>query len=67
LKDRFGPQFQLRIEIGDTQDTPAAQISEEKANRQSSAEESLRADPFVQEVLKEFGATVIPSSIKPIQ
>ncbi|HEY8085894.1 MAG TPA: DNA polymerase III subunit gamma/tau [Methylophilaceae bacterium] len=67
LKDRFGQQFQLRIEIGDTQDTPAAQISEEKANRQSSAEESLRADPFVQEVLKEFGATVIPSSIKPIQ
>ncbi len=67
LKDRFGPQFQLRIEIGETQDTPAAQISEEKASRQSSAEESLRADPFVQEVLKEFGATVIPSSIKPIQ
>ncbi len=67
LKDRFGAQFQMRIEIGETQDTPAAQISEEKASRQNSAEESLRADPFVQEVLKEFGATVIPSSIKPIQ
>jgi len=67
LKERFGQQFQMRIEIGETQDTPAAQISEEKASRQSSAEESLRTDPFVQEVLKEFGATVIPSSIKPIQ
>jgi DNA polymerase-3 subunit gamma/tau len=67
LKERFGAQFQMRVEIGDTQTTPAAQISQEKASRQSSAEESLRADPFVQDVLKEFGATVIPSSIKPIQ
>jgi DNA polymerase-3 subunit gamma/tau len=69
LKERFGQQFQLRVEVGDTQakTTPAAQITEEKANKQSSAEESLRADPFVQDVLKEFGATVIPSSIRSIQ
>jgi DNA polymerase-3 subunit gamma/tau len=69
LKERFGAQFQIRIELGDTQAkaTPAAQINEEKATRQSLAEQSLRADPFVQDVLKEFGATVIPSSIKSIQ
>jgi DNA polymerase-3 subunit gamma/tau len=69
LKERYGPQLQVRIELGDTQakTTPAAQITEEKASRQSQAEESLRADPFVQDVLKEFGATVIPSSIKSIQ
>jgi DNA polymerase-3 subunit gamma/tau len=66
LKDRFGAQLQIRIEAGDSTDTPAAQISEEKAARQASAEESLREDAFVRDVLKDFGATVIPSSIKPI-
>lgn len=66
LKERFGAQLQVRIEQGDSQPTPAEQISGEKAARQASAEESLRSDPFVQDVLNEFGATLVPSSIKPI-
>lgn len=66
LKDRFGTHLYIRIEAGDSTNTPAAQISEEKAVRQASAEESLREDAFVRDVLKDFGATVIHSSIKPI-
>ncbi len=66
LKERFGSHLQVRIEAGENLETPAIQISGEKAARQASAEESLRQDPFVQDVLKDFGATVIPSSIKPI-
>lgn len=66
LKERFGTHLQIRIESGENLETPAIQISGEKAARQASAEESLRQDPFVQDVLKDFGATVIPSSIKPI-
>lgn len=66
LKERFGAQLQVRIEQGDSQPTPAAQISGEKAARLADAEESLRNDPFVQDVLNEFGATLVPSSIKPV-
>jgi DNA polymerase III subunit gamma/tau len=71
LKERFGQGLKITIEAGLADSTaivtPAAQISEEKATRQASAENSLRLDPFVQDMVKDFGATVIPSSIKPIQ
>jgi DNA polymerase-3 subunit gamma/tau len=66
LKERFGAQLLIKIEQGDSQPTPATQISGEKAARQADAEESLRNDPFVQDVLNEFGATLVPSSIKPL-
>ncbi len=65
LKERFG-NIQIRIEIGaGTGNTPAVQISQEKAQRQAAAEESIRNDPFIQDMAATFGAN--PSSIKPIQ
>jgi DNA polymerase III subunit gamma/tau len=64
LKDRFG-NLQVRFEIGGSGNTPAAQISQEKAQRQTQAEESIRNDPFVQDMQATF--TAIPSNIKPIQ
>ncbi|GBG16040.1 DNA polymerase III subunit gamma/tau [Novimethylophilus kurashikiensis] len=66
LRDRFG-NIKISIEIGGTGNTPAAQLSQEKALRQAQAEESIRNDPFVQGLMETFGAIVNPSSIKPIQ
>jgi len=67
LKERFG-NLQIRIEIGaGTGNTPAAQISQEKAQRQAAAEEAIRDDPFIRDLAETFGASVNPSSIKPIQ
>ncbi len=67
LKERFG-NLQIRIEIGaGTGNTPAAQISQEKAQRQAAAEEAIRNDPFIRDLAETFGASVNPSSIKPIQ
>ena len=66
LKERFG-NLQVRIDIGGSGNTPAAQLSQEKTQRQAHAEESIHNDPFVRELVETFGATVIPSSIKPIQ
>lgn len=67
LKERFG-NIQIRIEIGaGTGNTPAAQISQEKAQRQAAAEEAIRDDPFIRDLAETFGASVNPSSIKPIQ
>jgi DNA polymerase-3 subunit gamma/tau len=66
LKERFG-NLAIRINLGGSGNTPAAQISQEKAQRQTDAEEAIRNDPFVRDLIDTFGATVTPSSIKPIQ
>jgi DNA polymerase-3 subunit gamma/tau len=66
LKERFG-NLQVRIDIGGSGNTPAAQLSQEKTQRQAHAEESIHNDPFVRGLVETFGATAIPSSIKPIQ
>lgn len=68
LKEHFGKQLQVSIEIsGNAIDTPARQINQEKAARQAQAEASIKGDPFVQDLMESFGATIIPSTIKPVQ
>ena len=69
LKEHFGPQLQVQIESGGAVggNTPAQQIGREKAERQSQAEQSIQNDPFVRDLIDSFGATIVPSSIKPIQ
>ena len=34
--------------------------------RQKAAEAVLMADPFVQEMMREFGAKIVPGSVKPL-
>lgn len=68
LKEHFGKQLQVIIEIsGNAIDTPARQINQEKAARQAQAEASIKSDPFVHDLMESFGATIIPSTIKPVQ
>ena len=67
IQQYFGRKIQLKFEIGGTGNTPAEQISQEKAVLQSKAESAIREDDFVQALVKDFGAQIIPSSIKPIQ
>ena len=67
LTQHFGKTIKLHFEIGGTGNTPAAQISQEKAEIQSAAETAIREDVFVQALVRDFGAQIIPSSIKPIQ
>ncbi len=70
INTHFGQKFRLTIEIsGETQveiNTPAKQIAVEKATIQSSAEAAIMNDGFVQSLMNDFGATIIPNSIKPI-
>jgi DNA polymerase III subunit gamma/tau len=65
----FGRKMKLMIEIsGEMQaeiNTPAKQIATEKANIQSSATEAIMQDSFVQALMNDLGATIIPNSIKP--
>ena len=67
LKAHFGKHLQLYFDIGSIANTPAGQISQEKATRQSRAESAIQNDSFVRELVDSFDAQIIPSSIKPIQ
>ncbi|MEO8419017.1 MAG: DNA polymerase III subunit gamma/tau [Methylophilaceae bacterium] len=67
IKQYFGKKIQLHFDIGGSGNTPAQQISQERAALQSQAESAIQQDDFVQALVKDFGAQIIPSSIKPIQ
>jgi len=62
----FGKKIKLQFSIGGTGNTPAKQISQEKAQAQANAETAIEEDDFVQALINDFGATIIPNSIKPI-
>jgi DNA polymerase-3 subunit gamma/tau len=67
IEQYFGKRMQLFFEIGGTGNTPAQQVSKEKAELQSRAESAIHEDRFVQALVNEFGAQIISSSIKPVQ
>ncbi|MFA6179065.1 MAG: DNA polymerase III subunit gamma/tau [Candidatus Methylopumilus sp.] len=67
IQQHFGRKIQLSFEVGGSGNTPAQQISQEKAAIQSQAVTAIQEDDFVQALVKDFGAQIIPSSIKPIQ
>jgi DNA polymerase-3 subunit gamma/tau len=62
----FSKKIKLEFSIGGTGNTPAKQISAEKAHAQAGAESAIEEDAFVQALLSDFDASIIPNSIKPI-
>lgn len=67
LSQHFGHDISLTITLGSASgDTPAAIALREKLARLAVATQSIQNDPFVQSVVRDFGATVIPDSIKPL-
>jgi DNA polymerase III subunit gamma/tau len=68
LTDYFGRPIRISAEIGATRGLTAAGLNEDaRAQRQRRAEESIYSDPFVRELIENFGASVDPASIKPVQ
>jgi DNA polymerase-3 subunit gamma/tau len=58
--------LRLEIEAGTVTDTPARREAAERERRQREAEELVRNDPLVQEMLAQFPtARIVPGSIKP--
>lgn len=66
INAHFGKKIKLIFEIGHEANTPAKQMAVEKATIQSNAEQAIMQDGFVQDLINEFGATIIPNSIKPV-
>jgi DNA polymerase-3 subunit gamma/tau len=65
LTEYFSKTVRVTTEIGAVRQTANAQAVAEREARQRQAEESLTRDPFVQTMMREFGATIVPGSIKP--
>ena len=69
LSEAMGEAIRLRF-VEDSHGaahTPAARAAEARSAAQSAAEASIEGDPLVQTLKREFGARVVPQSIKPIE
>jgi DNA polymerase-3 subunit gamma/tau len=66
LSEHFGKTVRVQTELGAVELTANAQAQAEREERQREAEETLHNDPFVQTLMREFSATIVPGSIKPI-
>jgi len=64
IDSHFGQKIKLTFQIDNEANTPAKQHAEEKVVIQSAAEKSIMGDDFVQSLLQDFDAKIIPNSIK---
>ncbi len=60
------PAPQLAVELGPVLDTPARRNAAAQTERQRQAEEAIENDPLVQDMVRQWGARVVPGSIKPL-
>ena len=58
--------LKLSVEVGSVTDTPARRNGAELAERQSAAETLIQNDPFVQDMIRNWGARIVPGSIKSV-
>ena len=68
LAAHFGTGFRLSVRIGATAGASvAAAKSRETAQKQASAAEAIEEDPFVRDLVRDLGAEVVTSSIRPAE
>ena len=61
-----GHPVNLSVEVGMVTDSPARRNAAAAAEKQRAAEEIILGDPFVQDMMRDFGAKIVPGSIKPV-
>ncbi|QCP49458.1 DNA polymerase III subunit gamma/tau [Trinickia violacea] len=66
LAEKLGKPVDVQVEVGPARRTAAALDAAARAERQREAEREIGADPFVQSLIREFGASIVPGSIRPI-
>jgi DNA polymerase III subunit gamma/tau len=66
LAERLGRAVEVVVEVGPARRTAAAVDAAARAQRQQEAEREIGADPFVQSLIREFGASIVPGSIRPL-
>jgi DNA polymerase-3 subunit gamma/tau len=60
-----GQAPQLVVELGPVGDSPARRNAAAALERQRQAEETIQNDPFVQDMMRDWGAKIVPGSVKP--
>ena len=65
LKDA-GFDVALAVEVGRVTDSPGRRNAQASAERQVAAEQLIYATPLVQTLMRDFGARVVPGSIRPL-
>jgi DNA polymerase-3 subunit gamma/tau len=65
LSDHFNQRIKLVILQKGANNSPLKQKQEERSTLMKTTEEAILQDQFVQSLLTEFNAEIIPSSIKP--
>jgi DNA polymerase-3 subunit gamma/tau len=74
MEERIGQALGERIRLrfvtvttttGPAAETPAARAAQARDDAQLAAEQSIDGDPLVQSLKREFGARVVPQSVKP--
>jgi DNA polymerase-3 subunit gamma/tau len=66
LSEHFGRPVRVDTRLGAVQHTANALALADRAARQREAEQAMEDDPFVQKLKREFGATIVPGSIRPV-
>jgi DNA polymerase-3 subunit gamma/tau len=66
LSERFSRPVRISTKLGTAQHTANALALADRATRQREAEQAMEDDPFVQKLKREFGATIVPGSIRPV-
>jgi len=59
-----GHAVRLKVDVGAVEDSPARRNAIAATRRHKAAEALLMADPFVQEMVRDFGAKIVPASVK---
>ncbi|WP_404303005.1 DNA polymerase III subunit gamma/tau [Alicycliphilus denitrificans] len=60
-----GHARQISVELGVVTDSPARRNAQAATERQRAAEDIVHNDPYVQQLVRDFGAKIVPGSIKP--
>ena len=60
-----GHDVKLVVEIGRVIDSPAKRNAAALAQAQLAAEKIIFDDPYVQHLMRDFGAKIVPGSLKP--
>ncbi|MFT3721909.1 DNA polymerase III subunit gamma/tau [Pseudorhodoferax sp.] len=64
--EQAGLGTRLTVEVGVVSDSPARRNAAFAAEKQRLAEETVRNDAFVQALVRDFGAKIVASGIKPL-
>ena len=61
-----GYPIKLVVEVGRVTDSPARRNAAASAVKQHAAEQIIHSHPFVQSMMHDFGAKIVPGSIRPL-